>query len=140
MKTTIFTLVCLCLSCWAYTQNITVQCPPCRPIAACNQCWESQQQALANCGSNARTTTFHQPSEVLKVLPNPTDGVFTVQLSKNFEGVLTLINHSGQTVRKVNLRMVKSHRFKEKLAPGLYHVIYTNTRTGKRMSQKVLIR
>ncbi|NME71768.1 T9SS type A sorting domain-containing protein [Flammeovirga aprica] len=151
MKKIITTLL-LIFGCWISVQaqqnvdNITVKCPPCRPVASCDQCFETQAQADATCnGSNGRSTTKGLVEELsslsINIYPNPsTKGVFTVEGKTPLNGNIKLFSPVGALIKEFNVSEAKSFKVGQKLGlkTGIYILLYTD-KSGILITKRVIV-
>ncbi|MTI33105.1 T9SS type A sorting domain-containing protein [Xanthovirga aplysinae] len=123
---------------WSQT---TLQCPPCRPVVACDQCWESVEQAeengcfeAGNEGVNqsavGQSTSEENRSEMentsinFHIYPNPSlNGYFTVEIPEDFNGIIQVSDQSGRKVLEYGVKGETMFNSSDPLESGLYFVI-----------------
>ncbi|KXX70266.1 T9SS type A sorting domain-containing protein [Flammeovirga sp. SJP92] len=124
---------------------ITVKCPPCRPIASCDQCFETQAQADANCNSGARIKGNGLAEELsalsISIYPNPSKkGIFTVEGEVPLNGNIKLFSPVGSLIKEFNVSEAKSFKVGQKLGltTGIYILLYTD-KSGKSITKRVIV-
>ena len=138
MKYIIAILFWLSISQSAYSQNVTLQCPPCRPFSSCGQCWTSEQEAIIDgCGRTAFEKRLTEPQ--IDVVPNPSDGSFSIQSENVLEGEALIVNQYGTPVKRYTLSN-KSFKVESlDLPSGIYYLIYTDPKTGRQTTRRIII-
>ncbi len=129
-----------------YSQvNTTVQCPPCRPVAACGLCWESQQQADdSQCDPTLSVDDLENAKANIVITPNPIkNGSFTVSSSQLIDGNMTIVSQLGAIIQVIppSATPANFRNIELKLQSGLYFMIYQTTdQTGKsiKVTKKLL--
>ncbi|WP_044204731.1 T9SS type A sorting domain-containing protein [Flammeovirga sp. OC4] len=147
LVTTILLILGSCIGVFAQQNvaNITVKCPPCRPIASCDQCFETQAQAAASCNSNARINTQNLveslPSLGVNIFPNPSkNGIFTVEGNTPLSGTIQLFSPIGTLIQEFSVSESKSFVMGQKLelTTGIYILLYTD-KSGRSISKRVIV-
>ena len=133
---------------WGYAQSITVKCPPCRPVSACNLCWETQQQAANACENfvlNKMSTEKHregvnQQDNLISIYPNPISEQAVIIRNNSDKPVdISIMNQLGVQMRYLRLKPFESYHVEQlSLAIGTYHILYKNE-NGKPSGTKRLI-
>ncbi|NLR91959.1 T9SS type A sorting domain-containing protein [Flammeovirga agarivorans] len=125
--------------------SITVKCPPCRPIASCDQCFENQTAADEACGSSARTIGTSLESELsdysINVFPNPSkQGKFTVESINNLEGHVQLFSPVGDLIEEFDVSDQKMFNVgtTQSLPSGVYIMTYTD-KEGNTVTKKLVV-
>jgi len=121
--------------------QLALQCPPCLPVSACDQCWESVEQAeqngctqAANASLSSSTTDLpasdNDKLEIENLLlnhliyPNPShSGYFTLESTKEFDGVIQVNDQSGRIVLEYKVRGERVFQSSDRLESGLYFVV-----------------
>ena len=148
MKYIFVILFCASMSQMAYSQNVPFECPPCRSFTSCGQCWTNAQEATdAGCTAGAARTVnqisfeneeaFEQPD--LEIFPNPNDGSFFIKSKTELAGNIVIINQYGVKVKSFALRgkILKTEYLK--LPVGMYQLIYTDPKSGKKVTKRLMI-
>ncbi|PWJ44474.1 T9SS type A sorting domain-containing protein [Sediminitomix flava] len=124
------------------SQTITLKCPPCRPIQSCDQCWETQEEADANCNSNSRQSFLGEKTiNSMMVFPNPNNGTFTVGNPFKKSGEAVIMNQLGVIVRRFRIsgEALFNYQSSDPLPKGVYHLKFTSDKGEDILSQTVII-
>lgn len=124
--------------------GIIVKCPPCRPVAGCDQCFETQAAADAACSSSARVNSGLEKeltSLSISIYPNPSrNGIFTVEGAFTMTGNFKLFSPVGSLVKEFNVSEASSLQVGQKLGltTGIYILLYTD-KSGKTITKRIMV-
>ncbi len=120
--------------------NPSIECPPCRPIFECGQCWETQEQA-DDCQKSAIFTTKESTDIQFTVTPSPIrNGSFTVTATKRIVGKMIIINQIGAIIHTEtpNNTATNFKNIQLNVEKGLYFLIYYNPDNQTKTTTKLL--